>query len=242
MAHPLCRQMGPEFPLFCAIASDGPVSQFKYVSLLLLLTGAIALAVLDGWLYALGGSHGGSALKTVERYDPVSNHWTQVQSMRFPRSNYGVAAHAGKLYAIGGYCGISEIEHCEAYDPLSDRWKDIADLNKARMNHGVVVHSERIYAIGGRSPNSVLDSIEKYNAGLNMWLIIKHTLDPRSGASVALVTTGNNESSMYVAGGLDTSHICHNSVKTVDLNSIDYVITNSIGMLEPRAFGAVVTY
>eukprot|EP00112_Aurelia_sp_Birch-Aquarium-sp1_P009821 Seg2130.2 transcript_id=Seg2130.2/GoldUCD/mRNA.D3Y31 product="Kelch-like protein 17" protein_id=Seg2130.2/GoldUCD/D3Y31 len=162
--------------------------------------------------------------------------------MRFPRSHFGVAAHAGKLHAIGGYCGISEIEHCEAYDPLNDRWKDIADLNKARMNHGVVVHSDRIYAIGGQSPHSVLDSIEKYNAGLNMWLIIKHTLDPRSGAGVALVTASNDESMMYVVGGLDTSHICHNSVKNIDLNTIDYSITNSIGMLEPRAFGAVVTF
>lgn len=200
------------------------------------------MTVLEGWLYALGGSHGTSALKTVERYDPVLNNWTHVQPMRFPRSNFGVAAHGGKIYAVGGYCGISEIEHCEAYEPMVDRWKDIADLNKARMNHGVAVHSDRIYAIGGKSPNSVLDSVEKYNSGLNMWLIIKHTLDPRTGAGIALVNAGNDESMLYVVGGLDTNQICHNSVKTIDLNSIDYNIANSIGMLEPRAFGAVVTY
>ena len=162
--------------------------------------------------------------------------------MRFPRSHFGVAAYAGKLHAIGGYCGISEIEHCEVYDPITNRWKDMADLNKARMNHGVTVHSERIFAIGGQSPNSILDSIEKYNAGLNMWLIIKHTLDPRSGAGVALITAGNEDSTMYIVGGLDTSHICHNSVKILDLNTIDYNITNSIGMLEPRAYGTVVTF
>ena len=200
------------------------------------------MTVLEGWLYALGGSHGASALKAVERYDPVRNTWTHVQPMRFPRSHFGIAIHEGKVYAVGGYCGISEIEHCEAYCPLSDRWKDIADLNKARMNHGVVVHSERIYAIGGKSPNSVLDSVEKYNSGLNMWLIIKHTLDPRSGAGIAVVTSGNDENTMFVVGGLDTNHIVHNSVKTIDLNSIDYNISNSIGMLEPRAFGAVVAF
>lgn len=216
--------------------------RFHSHSIFVPFSGAIALAVLEGWLYALGGSHGASALKTAERYDPVQNSWTHVQQMRFPRSHFGVATHGGKVYAVGGYCGISEIEHCEAYDAINDRWKDIADLNKARMDHGVVVHSDRIYAIGGKSPNSVLDSVEKYNAGLNMWLIIKHTLDPRSGASIALVTAGNDESMMYVVGGMDTNHIYHNSVKTIDLNSIDYNITNSIGLLEPRSFGAVVTF
>ncbi len=200
------------------------------------------MVVLEGWLYALGGSQGGSALKTVERYDPVLDEWTHVQPMRFPRSHFGTAAYAGKLHAVGGYCGISEIEHCEVYDPAVNRWKDMADLNKARMNHGVVVHSDRIFAIGGQSPNCMLDSIEKYNSGLNMWLIIKHTLDPRSGAGVALVATGNDDSTMFIVGGLDTNHICHNSVKNLNLNSIDYNITNSIGMLEPRAYASVVTF
>ena len=197
------------------------------------------MAVLEGWLYAAGGSRGGTAIKTVERYDQVVNEWTTVKSMRLPRSHFGLAIHDGKLYAIGGYCGISELEQCELYYPVQDQWKDLADLNKARMNHGVAVNDERIFAVGGQNASGILDSIEKYNSGLNMWLIIKHTLDPRTGAGVAVVYSYDEGQELFIVGGLDSGHYCHNSVKKLNLKSIDYSIKNGIGMLEPRMHATI---
>lgn len=38
----------------------------------------VAVAVLGGALYAVGGSDGQAPLNTVERYDPRANKWTQV--------------------------------------------------------------------------------------------------------------------------------------------------------------------
>jgi len=46
----------------------------------------------DGYLYAIGGNDGSSSLNTVERYDPLSNKWSIVNSMMLRRSSVGAAA------------------------------------------------------------------------------------------------------------------------------------------------------
>ncbi|EDO49110.1 predicted protein [Nematostella vectensis] len=167
-------------------------SQWTSVASLNKCKGALAVAILEGWLYAAGGSHNGSALKTVERFDPIRNDWTQVASMRLPRSQFGLAALQGRLYAVGGYNGISEIEHVECFDPMNNKWSDVNGMNKARMNHGIVTYGDRIYVIGGANSVGPLDSIEKYNPDLNLWLIIRNTMDPRTGVCVVAVYGGSD--------------------------------------------------
>lgn len=194
--------------------------------------------VLDGWLYVAGGSQGTCSLKSMERYDPLTEQWAPVQQMRFPRSNFGIGVFGGsKICAIGGHCGTNEIEHCELYDPSIDKWSNIADLNKPRMHHGVVtVHSEKMFVVGGKNFTGPLDCIEKYNASLNMWLIVKHTLEPRFGSAVAHVNFDGESNWLYVVGGLDTSKCYHSSVKRINLMSIDYCMEADKAMDEPRAY------
>ena len=38
---------------------------------------SVGVAVLDGYLYAVGGQDGVSCLNHVERYDPEENKWTK---------------------------------------------------------------------------------------------------------------------------------------------------------------------
>ena len=61
-----------------------------------------AFAVLDGSLYAVGGVDGSSELNSVEKYDPKTNQWRNVQSMSSKRFYLGVAVLDGSLYAVGG--------------------------------------------------------------------------------------------------------------------------------------------
>ena len=63
--------------------------------------GALAATVVDGWIYAVGGSISNAALKHAERYDPVTDQWTSVPKMRLQRSHFGLASLDGKIYAIG---------------------------------------------------------------------------------------------------------------------------------------------
>ena len=39
---------------------------------------SVGVAVLDGFLYAVGGQDGVTCLNLVERYDPITNRWTKV--------------------------------------------------------------------------------------------------------------------------------------------------------------------
>ena len=48
---------------------------------------SLALGVLGGPMYALGGYDGASSLKSVERYDPQSNCWTKVTLLKLKYIN-----------------------------------------------------------------------------------------------------------------------------------------------------------
>ena len=216
------------------------VLENKVVCLYSVSLGALAVSVLEGWLYAAGGSHNGSALKSVERYDPIKNEWTQVANMRLPRSHFGMASLQGRLFAVGGYCGISEIEHVECYDPMTNKWADMSSMNKSRMNHAVVTFSDRIYVIGGSNSVGILDSIEKYNPDLNLWLIIRNTMDPRSGAAAAVVLGGDEgRQELFIIGGHDQHNRDTNAVKKLNLKFADYSTASAPCMNHPRVFAAV---
>ncbi|KAJ7336612.1 hypothetical protein OS493_011830 [Desmophyllum pertusum] len=230
-----------EYSDLVTVESYNPCAgQWTSVTSLNKCKGALALSVLEGWLYAAGGSHNGSALKSVERYDPIKNEWTQVANMRLPRSHFGMASLQGRLFAVGGYCGISEIEHVECYDPMTNKWSDMSSMNKSRMNHAVVTFSDRIYVIGGSNSVGILDSIEKYNPDLNLWLIIRNTMDPRSGAGAAVVLGGEEGAQeLFIIGGHDNHNRDTNSVKKLNLKFADYSTASAPCMNHPRVYAAV---
>ena len=86
----------------------------------------VAVAVLGGFLYAVGGSDGQMPLNTglsvklteancllvseitdlflllVERYDPRHNKWTLVAPMSTRRKHLGCAVYNNWIYAVGG--------------------------------------------------------------------------------------------------------------------------------------------
>lgn len=57
------------------------------------------MSVLDGYLYAIGGSDGTSPLASVERFDPNTNQWMSVRPMGTKRKHLGAAVYQGYIYA-----------------------------------------------------------------------------------------------------------------------------------------------
>ena len=45
-------------------------------------------------------------LDCCERYDPSTDSWTVLASMKFSRDAVGVSVLGDKVYAVGGYDGI----------------------------------------------------------------------------------------------------------------------------------------
>ena len=57
----------------------------------------LGLAMLDGHVFAVGGWEGSSRLDSVERYDPETNTWSPVASLKMAVTSPAVVAHEGKV-------------------------------------------------------------------------------------------------------------------------------------------------
>ncbi|RXM97488.1 Kelch-like protein 28 [Acipenser ruthenus] len=52
----------------------------------------VGAAIIDNYLYVVGGHSGSSYLNTVQRYDPITDNWLDSSGMMYCRCNYGLTA------------------------------------------------------------------------------------------------------------------------------------------------------
>ncbi|VDL97571.1 unnamed protein product [Schistocephalus solidus] len=124
----------------------------------------IAVVVLNGCLYAIGGLDGTSRLNTVERFDPKTGVWHRVASMNYRRSALGAAVLNGRIYVCGGYDGVASLRTCEVYNPDQNRWQVIPSMTECRSAGGVVALPDgRLFAIGGHNGLPIFASVECYH-------------------------------------------------------------------------------
>jgi Kelch motif. len=83
-----------------------------------------------------GGYDRAECLKCVELYDPETNLWDTLSSMKEARGRFDIAVVKGKVYAIGGSNGTTELATVEKYDPQEKKWTQITPLPLARCNIG----------------------------------------------------------------------------------------------------------
>lgn len=68
----------------------------------------VGLAILNGYLYAIGGHDGQKFQHSVEVYDPRVNRWKNVAPLKHKRASAGVVVYENRIYALGdrtGRCG-----------------------------------------------------------------------------------------------------------------------------------------
>ncbi|CAG9785222.1 unnamed protein product [Diatraea saccharalis] len=115
----------------------------------------VGVAVMDGLLYAVGGSSGSEYHKSVECYDPERDTWSSVASMGSARLGVGVAVVNRLLYAVGGFDGARRLATLECYHPEDDRWSARASMHHARS--GAVFKVKR----GNDCFDDVNDALDK---------------------------------------------------------------------------------
>jgi N-acetylneuraminic acid mutarotase len=103
---------------------------------------------------------GREALRSVEVYDPATNHWSWREPM--PVGVEGAAAGLGadgRIYVVGGTISYSNPvarREVQVYDPAADHWSEGPAMNETRQGHMVVATKDgRIYAIGGTNAHQV---------------------------------------------------------------------------------------
>ncbi len=179
---------------------------------------AAATAVLNGYIYVIGGiGENDALLTTVEAYDPVRDTWIRdLPQLDDPRAYAAAVVLEGRIYLIGGLEGDT-LAYAEATDDVlvfhpATGWEDIASLEEARYGLAAVVYKDEIYAIGGlpreaqifsgrlnRQP-APLNTIEVYDPQQDRWETVARLPQAVAFASAALL--GED---VYVIGGLSSN-------------------------------------
>lgn len=184
----------------------------------------VGVAILMGYLYAVGGSDGLQALKLAERYDPTCDTWTQISDMNENRSSVAAAALGEYFYAIGGYTGTTScLQSMERYDPNTDTWTYVANMKVPRSMACACVMDGKIFMVGGYDGVSDLQSCEVFSPEIGEWVIIDGMQTRRCMAGVAAV-----DGLLYVAGGCDHS-VSLRSAESYDPSSGKWTVLTSMG-------------
>ena len=169
----------------------------------------VGVGILDGSIYAVGGSDSTDALRLVERYDIKHDSWTRVADLNHKRSSVSAAVVTNVLYAVGGYDGFSScLSSVEKYDPAQNTWTYVAQMNIPRSMSAVGVVGDLLYIVGGYDGQSDLSSCEMYNPLTDTWTLIESMSSNRCMSGVGVLN-----GQLYVVGGCD----CARSLSTAEL-------------------------
>jgi len=136
--------------------------------------------VFNRMLYVVGGcdrfSH---SCADVQRYNPISNEWTNVPTMLTSRRRPAVVTLGNYIYAIGGWNDEGErsgngkyTETVERYDVLNKKWEFVASMKYERRFPEAVVFDKKIYVFGGFNnygENNYVKIVECFDEETNEW-------------------------------------------------------------------------
>merc|ERR1719464_1540008 len=161
----------------------------------------LGLAMLDGHVFAVGGWEGSSRLDSVERYDPDTNvwtpvaslkmaEWTEVAGMLIPRSGSAACLLGGFIYVIGGWHASTEnTNKVERYDIQKNIWNFVSPMIERRYRPGVAVLGGKIYVLGGEEGwDHYHDTIECYDPVADKWELVGEMGSSRSWLSCVGIT------------------------------------------------------
>ncbi|XP_019873564.1 kelch-like ECH-associated protein 1B isoform X1 [Aethina tumida] len=165
----------------------------------------VGVSVMDGLLYAVGGSEGNKYHSSVECYDPEVDRWQTVKPMHYKRLALGVAVVNRLLYAIGGYDGESRHNSVECYHPENDEWTLVSPMQTRRSGAAVAAINQYIYVVGGYDGVSQLNTVERYDTEKDLWQFVSSMKVARSALSVTVL-----DCKLYAMGGYDGQNFLKN--------------------------------
>ena len=153
--------------------------------------GALAVAVHDGRIHAVGGvDAAGDNTGAHEIYDPASESWSVAADLPTPRDHIGAAAVDGAIVVLAGRDGTShELTVNEIYDVADDAWRDGAPVPTGRSGVAVVELDGRVYLFGGETftPRRTFDEAERYDPQADSWAVLPPMPTARHGLGAGVL-------------------------------------------------------
>ena len=153
----------------------------------------MAVVVVDGRIYAIGGWGGWPELSTVEVYDPATNAWATTVPVTFAtmaagtaakplapmptaRDDFGFGVVNGIIYTVGGdtnaFDAVLGIPCCttvvEAYDPVANTWTTKASMPTMRDDFDASVVDGVFYAVAGSRDGQFVNPALPNNGGFSL--------------------------------------------------------------------------
>jgi N-acetylneuraminic acid mutarotase len=119
----------------------------------------LAIASVNGKIYAIGGQDNNYYYSRVHVFDPGQNTWSEIKYLPFARWNASAVAINNHIFVVGGdgnggYVSNLIIE----YDPLSDSWSTRTPFSNSRLNFGTCALDTSIFITGGYDGQGYLSS------------------------------------------------------------------------------------
>ena len=160
----------------------------------------------SGHVMVIGGNTitNATSIGSVELYDPVSNEWRAVGSLRIPRHNHtATALPSGKVLVVGGRSTVPVVDSAEIYDPASETWSDAAPLPQALEDHSAtLLESGKVLVAGGGWPFAQL-----YDPAEDAWSPAGTLNRTRFSHTATRLDSGEVMIAGGVAGGSATAHV-----------------------------------
>ena len=142
---------------------------------------SLATATASGLLYAIGGANSaGTALKTVQVYNPSTNAWTTKASLPAARPFGNGATHiSGTIYLPGGQDAAGVITRTlYAYRISTNTWSTKANMPVFSGCGGSGVISGKLYVFSGctktaTGPQTAAALLHRYDPATNTWTTLR---------------------------------------------------------------------
>ena len=122
-------------------------------------------AAMNGKVYIAGGCQVEyKALSTCEVYNPVSNEWQLMPSLKVPRMSASMVCHGGRLFVLGGVNKSSRVLSVEIFDPEKSKWKEKSVIPVDHFETSKEEEQKNIFqACSARVCKGVIDGLEPLN-------------------------------------------------------------------------------
>ncbi|MBA2667778.1 MAG: galactose oxidase [Trueperaceae bacterium] len=183
---------GLQNPVDATQVYDPATDAWSLAASLPTVRGALAAAVVDDLVIAVGGARGGVSVAEVAAYDPVADAWTAWPDMPSARDHHAVAAVDGHLHAIGGRAaGDFTMATHEVYDLAAARWIEAPPMPTGRSGHAVAALDGCLYALGGEGnqarTDGMFDQVERFVRATGEWEQLPAMPVPRHGMGAVAV-------------------------------------------------------
>ena len=197
---------------------DPASNQWETITSLSVARSGLATAVMDGKLFAIGGSDDSS----VEIYDPTTGQWAAGTAL--PATNYNSTALTvnDSIWLLGGNAngGGGQVLRLA---PNSNQWTSLPNMATPRTSSGMVLFDKKVWAIGGAANGQYLDSVEVFDLASNSWSSGPSLTVPRQHP---MAWTAHGK--IYVAGGRTSNWTYYDSIEVFDPTTNQWSIVGNM--------------